>query len=92
MNEFEIQFDPEKARANLSKHGVRLAEGESVLNDSRALTIEDGDYDEQRWVTIGDDGTGRILVVVYTYRDPNFVRLISVRKAERHEIDEYAKG
>lgn len=92
MKEFRIQFDPEKARKNLRKHGVRLADAESVLYDERALTIEDEDHDEQRWVAIGDDGTGRILVVAYTYRDPDYIRLISAREATSHEIEAYYGG
>lgn len=92
MKEFRIQFDPEKARENLRKHRVHLADGESVLYDERGLTIEDNDHEEQRWVTIGDDGTGRILVVAYTYRDPDYVRLISARKAAPHEIEDYLGG
>lgn len=89
MRTYWIQFDPAKARENLKKHGVRLADGESVLSDEQALTLEDHDHDEQRWVTLGSDGTGRILVVAYAYRTPSFIRLISVRKAEPLEIKAY---
>jgi uncharacterized DUF497 family protein len=87
--EFQIQFDPAKARSNFKKHGVRLADGEAVLSDPNALTLEDTDHDEQRWVTLGDDGSGAILVVVYTYRNPNYVRLISARRALAHEAQQY---
>lgn len=86
---FRIQFDPAKARQNLAKHKVRLADAEAALYDPSALTLEDNDHDEQRWVTVGDDGSGQILVAVYSYRDPNFIRLISVRKAEPQEINQY---
>ena len=86
---FRIQFDPAKARQNQVKHKIRLADAAQVLDDSAALTLEDHDHDERRWITIGDDGSGQILVVVYTYRDPNFIRLISARKAEPHEVSQY---
>jgi hypothetical protein len=92
MKEFRVQFDPKKAKENFRKHKVHLADGEGPFYDPLALTMEDENPDEQRWVTIGNDGTGRILVVSYTYRDPDFVRLISTRKAEPHEIDEYLAG
>jgi len=88
-NDFRTQFDPAKARKNLLKHKVRLADAETVLYDEHALTVEDNDHDEPRWITIGDSGTGQILVVAYTYRDPNFIRLISARKASAHEINLY---
>ena len=86
---FRIQFDPAKARQNLAKHKIRLTDAEAVLQDPSALTLEDNDHDELRWVTIGNDGSGQILVAVYTYRDPNFIRLISARKAEPQEISHY---
>jgi uncharacterized DUF497 family protein len=54
--------------------------------------MEDNDHDEPRWVTLGDDGNGQILVVVYTYRDPNYIRLISARRATSHEISQYTGG
>ncbi|SQF98213.1 Protein of uncharacterised function (DUF497) [Paucimonas lemoignei] len=84
-----IQFDAAKATRNFAKHRVRLADAEAVLYDPIALTVEDNDHDEQRWVTIGADGSGQILVVVYVYRDPNFIRLISARKAHPQEISQY---
>ncbi|MGY4534885.1 uncharacterized DUF497 family protein [Pseudomonas sp. TE3786] len=89
---FTIQFDPVKARINLRKHGIGLADAASVLNDANALTLEDDLYDEKRWITLGEDGTGRLLVVVYTYRNPDYVRLISARKAEPREIQQYYGG
>ncbi len=89
---FTIQFDPQKAQSNFRKHGVRLTDAAAVLGDAQALSIEDHDHDEERWVTLGDDGNGRILVVVYTYRDPNLVRLISARKAQPREIQQYRGG
>lgn len=89
---FTIQFDPQKARSNLNKHAVRLTDAATVLSDAQALTLADHDHNEERWVTLGEDSKGRILVVVYTYRDPNFVRLISARKAQPREIQQYRGG
>ena len=84
-----IEFDPIKAASNLPKHGVHFAEAEMVLQDPRALTIEDPDaVNEQRWITMGMDLTGRILLVVYTYRSDQ-IRIISIRKASRQEREKY---
>ena len=84
-----IEFDPIKAESNLQKHGVHFAEAEMVLQDPRALTIEDPDaVNEQRWITMGMDLTGRILLVVYTYRSDQ-IRIISIRKASRQEREKY---
>ena len=84
-----IEFDPIKAASNLQKHGVHFAEAEMVLQDPRALTIEDPDaVNEQRWITMGMDLTGRILLVVYTYRSDQ-IRIISIRKPSRQEREKY---
>jgi uncharacterized DUF497 family protein len=52
MKSLDIQYDKSKNAANKLKHkGVSLAETEPVFHDERALTIEDNDHDEQRWIT-----------------------------------------
>lgn len=85
----EIEFDPAKARANLAKHKVSFAHAEQALRDPNAVTIEDPDArDELRFVTLGMDALGRILVVVHTPRGDR-VRLISARKASRGESGQY---
>jgi uncharacterized DUF497 family protein len=54
-----------------------------------ALTIEDADSPEEpRWITLGTDFGGRLLVVVYIYRG-EAIRLISARKAMKKERDCY---
>jgi uncharacterized protein len=78
------QWDREKGKANLLKHGVSFADAVAVFVDDAALTIEDDDPDEQRFVTIGIDAFGRVLVVVYTWRDKD-IRVISARKATARE-------
>ena len=85
----QIEFDPAKARTNLAKHKVSFAHAEQALRDPNAVTIEDPDAeDEQRFVSLGMDALGRILVVVHTPRE-NRVRLISARKASRGETAQY---
>ena len=85
----EFEWDSAKARTNARKHGVEFADAASVFDDQDAITIADEDsLGEERWVTIGRDAFGRVLVVVYTWREEN-VRLISARKAGRREIKEY---
>ena len=93
MRTFRIQFDEAKNIANQQKHkGISLADAEPVFYDEAALTIQDHDHDEERWVTIGTDAKGRILVVAYTYRDPHFVRIISARPASRNERRQYLEA
>jgi uncharacterized DUF497 family protein len=82
-------WDTTKAKRNLQKHGVDFADAVGVFEDDRALTIEDSSSeDEQRWVSIGMDCLGRVLVVVYTWRGDT-IRLISARAATQRERQQY---
>jgi uncharacterized protein len=85
-----IVWDQDKAKQNLEKHGVRFADATLVLDDPYALTVVDDESssEEMRFVTLGADALGRVLVVVYTYRGED-VRLISARPAEPNERKEY---
>lgn len=85
-------FDPAKDVANRRKHGISLADGEGVLNDPYALTVEDlSAQGEQRFVSLGMNVFGSICVVVYALRGDD-ARIISIRKAEPKEIRTYEKG
>ncbi len=85
----DIEFDPAKNKSNIRKHGISLADVEAVFYDPQAVTIEDRDHKEQRFVTIGIDGFGRLVVVCYSYRSETTIRLISARKAEPRERKAY---
>lgn len=80
----DYQWDPNKAKSNLKKHGVRFADAVSVFEDENAITIEDEHESENRFITIGRDILLRILVVVYTFRG-HIIRIISSRKATVRE-------
>ena len=85
------KFDPKKDAANVKKHGVSLAEGDGVLNDPLALTIEDNSAEgEHRFVTIGMNLFGSLMVVIHTPRQGG-ARIISVRKADPKERRNYEK-
>ena len=61
------EWDPAKARANFEKHGVHFADAATTLEGDLALTVRDPfSDDEDRWITLGKDAAGRLLVVVYT--------------------------
>ena len=87
-----IVWDPAKADANLQKHGIRFSDAEGVLFDPNALTEEDENVEgEQRFVSIGLDPLGQLLVVVYTISGED-IRLISARRATRRERRAYEAG
>ncbi len=85
------EWDDQKQRSNLEKHGIEFVDAVSVLNDTAALTREDEDSEELRFVTLGTDAMGRLLVVVYTYRGEDVIRIISARRATRTERTAYER-
>ena len=86
------EFDPKKNAANIAKHGVSLSEGDGVLLDPLALTMEDKTAQgELRWRTIGMNSFGLLMVVLWTFRGDD-IRLISVRNSEPKERRDYEKG
>ncbi|MDX8411985.1 MAG: BrnT family toxin [Mariprofundaceae bacterium] len=86
------EWDKSKAVSNARKHGVRFANAVVALEDDSALTLEDDSAEgERRFVTIGMDDTFRILVVVWTERKGDVVRIISARKATANERKAYER-
>ena len=81
----DIEWDPDKAASNLLKHGVDFADAVTALEDEAALTQSDPDAQgEERFVSLGMDAQGRVLVTVFSNRADS-VRVISSRKASRAE-------
>jgi uncharacterized DUF497 family protein len=85
----EYEWDPVKAKANFRKHLVSFADAAVALEDPRALTVTDPDASgEQRFVSLGADPNGRVLVNIYTPRGRR-TRIVSSRKASRNERRAY---
>jgi uncharacterized protein len=85
----KFQFDPAKAKRNLKKHDVSFADAEGVFYDLLAIHTEDPYAEgEERWIAVGMGSASQILVVVYTFRSDE-IRLISVRRATRREVQDY---
>lgn len=83
-----FEWDDSKAKENKSKHRISFADTFAVFEDPNAVTIDDFQRGEQRYVTIGMYAFGRIFIVVYTWREEN-IRIISARKAMRYEVRQY---
>ena len=81
-----FQWDENKARSNLAKHGVRFEEAATVFGDALSLTIPDPAHSqkEDRFIILGMSHKGKLLVVVHTERGDS-IRLISARRASRRE-------
>ena len=83
-----FEWDERKARANLRKHKVDFADAATVFEDDRAVTVSEEHAEEERYVTVGIDALGRVLVVVYAIRGER-IRIISARRPTRRERAEY---
>jgi uncharacterized DUF497 family protein len=84
-----FEWDPQKAEANLQKHGVDFADAAIALEDELAITISDpASGAEERFASLCSDPYGRLLAVVYTWRGER-IRIISARKATSRERQQY---
>jgi len=92
MTEFE--WDQGKAQRNREKHGISFIEASTIFGDPLELTISDPDHSEgeYRFVSIGRSRLGNIVVVSYTERAQNRIRLISARRATKREQAYYEQN
>ena len=86
----EFEWDPDKAAANVEKHGVEFSEAMTVFGDPLEITIADPDHSEGefRFFSIGISAAGRLLVVAYTERERR-TRIINAREATPRERKQY---
>ena len=95
--QYQFEWDTVKARQNVKKHRVTFERAATVFLDANALSLFDDQHgeDEERWITLGLDRTGALLVVCHTYREETEtsarVRLISARKATKNETKKYQR-
>jgi uncharacterized DUF497 family protein len=88
----DFEWDPAKARSNLSKHGISFSDVETAFYDRNAISMPDsGTATEERFVLVGTDSLGTTVVVVYTYRG-DAIRIISARRATKSERKSYEEG
>lgn len=85
MDEFE--YDEQKSRSNLDKHGIDFEAAQALWNDPSLLEVRARSEDEERYLLIGRIGNQHWSAVV-TYRDGR-IRLISVRRARNTEVALY---
>lgn len=96
--QFEFDWDPAKAESNRHKHGVAFEEAMGIFSDPLALSLldEESGEGEERWVTMGRNTAGNLLLVVHTYTelsaDRAAIRLISARRPTKREIRSYEDG
>lgn len=92
---FDFDWDPNKERTNIRKHGLSFRQAASVFRDPNHLSKFDEGHSEteDRWITIGIDHTGVLRVVAHTFEqiddDLWQIRMISARKANPDETQKY---
>ncbi len=87
MQDDRFEWDDQKAASNRRKHGVSFDEAREVFDDPNALDDADENPGEERWRRTGVTAKG-VLIVAYVERHERF-RIISARRANRHEQDRY---
>lgn len=83
-----FEWDDAKARSNLRKHRVDFADAVGAFDDPCAITLDDPHPREKRFVTIGLNFLGDLVVVCWTARR-DAIRIISARPPTRHERRQY---
>jgi len=92
---YYFEWDPNKGELNIRKHKVSFQRAAEVFKDPHAISIFDDEHsqEEDRWITMGSDYNGRILVVSHTFRrideDSFRIRIISSKKATKNERKQY---
>lgn len=93
--QYSFDWDHQKAKTNIRKHGVTFDRAASIFLDPRILSIFDEEHSEseERWITIGIDNSGMLLALCHTYRQEAdtsvLIRIFSARKATAHECEQY---
>ena len=84
-------WDEPKNRANIAKHGIDFADAyHAFKHDMLVLSDNREDYGEQQWIGLGFLD-GRLVVIIFTEPRSDTIRIISLRKATRHERDRFRR-
>ena len=88
----KFEWHKKKAAQNLRKHNVSFDEAKTVFDDEMFISVVDEEHsdDEERYITIGMSFLARLLMVAHTDREKR-IRIISARKATKHEEDFYTE-
>ena len=93
-NVLQFEWDENKNSINKVKHGVSFEEAETAFYDDDAVVINDPEHsqEEERFILLGFSAMARMLMVCHCVRgDDDVIRIISARKANRREIDQYTE-
>ncbi len=92
---YDFEWDIRKAKSNIRKHRISFERATTIFRDPNILSIPDEEHSafEERWLTMGLDESGILLVISHTFKDLNLtvskIRIISARKATTTEEEQY---
>ena len=92
---YYFDWDENKNRINLEKHGITFEEASTVFFDDRAILFDDPEHsiDEDRFLLLGMSEAAKVCIVCHCYRESDTViRIISARQATRKEEQRYVRG
>lgn len=92
MNDIKFEWDNNKARTNIEKHGITFHEASTVFSDENAILFDDPEHsmEEERFMLLGMSSQAKMLIVCHCYRSANdIIRIISARKATKTETQQY---
>ena len=93
--QYNVEWDPKKARLNFKKHGISFEIASSVFFDPRAVTIFDDEHgkNEERWITMGIAKNGQLILLCHLFNEETkescTIRIYSARKATKSEAKIY---
>ena len=92
---YTFEWDPNKAKENLRKHRITFDRAAEVILDPLTVSVSDEEHseDEERWVSIGKDRRGSLLILIHTFlevsSEESRIRIISARRANKRETKQY---
>ena len=90
----KFEWDKRKAEMNIKKHGVSFEEASTVFGDPLANIFDDEEHsqDENREIIVGHSTLRRLLIVFFTERGRDLIRIFSARKATNRERKDYEEN
>jgi len=92
MKKIKFEWDLNKDKSNIKKHGVSFKEAKTVFYDKHAIQFFDPEHseDEERFILLGNSFTSNMMIVCHCFREnETIIRIISARKADKDEEQVY---
>ena len=94
---YDFEWDFRKAKSNFTKHKISFERATTIFRDPNLLSIPDEEHSEseERWLTMGLDDKGILLVISHTFKNASVtvvIRIISARTATKTETKQYEEG